>query len=270
MGRRSWVTVPYMRTVKTTSGATAVQVVWSSRRGSRQIEHLGSAHDEAELEALKAAAQQRIAAGQLPITSSRMSHLVDSLERAYRVLGLEDAASGDDVFRHLVLARIIEPSSKLDSLRILEEAGVAPGSYRTLKRRLPVYAEEAWRQGLSEACAAHARLGPASLVLYDVSALYFETDQGDGFREPGFSMSRCMKARAFGMSIATRQRAEPAANSRLASISTACGVVRSLIPARTAPLPMTSTSPPSMVAGAASAPWYQMSKPAAANIGCQR
>ena len=166
MGRRSWVTVPYMRTVKTTLGATAVQVVWSSRRGSRQIEHLGSAHDEAELEALKAAAQQRIAAGQLPITSSRMSHLVDSLERAYRVLGLEDAASGDDVFRHLMLARIIEPSSKLDSLRILEEAGVAPGSYRTLKRRLPVYAEEAWRQGLSEACAAHARLGPASLVLY--------------------------------------------------------------------------------------------------------
>jgi len=24
-------------------------------------------------------------------------------------------------------------------------------------------------------------------VLYDVSTLYFETDQGDGFREPGFS-----------------------------------------------------------------------------------
>ncbi|ETZ67006.1 putative transposase domain protein [Mycobacterium sp. MAC_080597_8934] len=28
-------------------GAMAVQVVWSSRRGSRRIEHLGSAHDEA-------------------------------------------------------------------------------------------------------------------------------------------------------------------------------------------------------------------------------
>jgi hypothetical protein len=24
-------------------------------------------------------------------------------------------------------------------------------------------------------------------VLYDVSTLYFETDAGDGFREPGFS-----------------------------------------------------------------------------------
>ena len=115
---------------------------------------------------------------------------MDSLERAYRVLGLEDAAGGDEVFRHLVLARIIEPVSKLDSLRVLEEAGVTPASYRTLKRRLPVYAQEAWRQRLSAACAAHARLGPASLVLYDVSTLYFETDQGDGFREPGFSKER--------------------------------------------------------------------------------
>jgi hypothetical protein len=193
-----------MRTVKTTSGATAVQVVWSSRRGSRKIEHFGSAHDDAALEALKAAAQQRIAAGQpeldlglepasgglLPITSSMMSHLVDSLEQAYRVLGFEDAAGGDEVFRHLVLARIIEPSSKLDSLRVLDEAGATPASYRTLKRRLPAYAEQEWRQRLSVACAAHARLGPASLVLYDVSTLYFETDQGDGFREPGFSKER--------------------------------------------------------------------------------
>lgn len=196
--------MPYVRTVKTTSGATAVQVVWSSRRGSRQIEHLGSAHDDRELEALKAAAQQRIAAGQseldlglepagggpLPITSSRMSHLVDSLERAYRVLGLEDAAGGDEVFRQLVLARIIEPTSKLDSLRVLDEAGVTPASYRTLKRRLPAYAQEEWRQRLSAACAAHAKLGPASLVLYDVSTLYFEAGQGDGFREPGFSKER--------------------------------------------------------------------------------
>jgi hypothetical protein len=40
-----------------------VQIVHSSRRGSRDIEHVGSAHDEAELAALKAAAAQRLAAG---------------------------------------------------------------------------------------------------------------------------------------------------------------------------------------------------------------
>jgi Transposase DDE domain len=55
---------PYVRTVKTGSGAMAVQIVHSSRRGSRDIEHIGSAHDDAELELLKAAARQRLAAGQ--------------------------------------------------------------------------------------------------------------------------------------------------------------------------------------------------------------
>jgi hypothetical protein len=198
--------VPYIRTVKTSSGATAVQIVYSYHRGSRQIEHIGSAHDDAELELLKAVARQRLAAGQgvldlgpgfgsggggpLPITSSRMGVLLDALVRGYEVLGFGRAAGGDQVFAGLVLARIIEPSSKLDSLRVLDEAGVAPASYATLKRRLPVYARDSWRRKLSAACAAHAGLGRASLVLFDVSTLYFETDEGDGFREPGFSKER--------------------------------------------------------------------------------
>jgi hypothetical protein len=35
--------VAYVRTVKTASGATAVQIVHSSRRGSRDIKHMGPA-----------------------------------------------------------------------------------------------------------------------------------------------------------------------------------------------------------------------------------
>jgi hypothetical protein len=89
-----------------------------------------------------------------------------------------------------VLARIIEPTSKADSLRVLSEAGVEPVDYRAVTRRLPVITKPQVRQALSSACTAHARLGPASLVLYDVSTLYFETDAGDGFREPGFSKER--------------------------------------------------------------------------------
>jgi Transposase DDE domain len=197
--------VPYVRTVKTSSGATAVQIVYSSHRGSRDIEHIGSAHDDVELELLKAVARQRLAAGQgelelgldtaapggpLPITSTRMGVLLDALSRSYDVLGFGRAAGGDEVFAGLVLARIIEPVSKLDSLRVLEEAGAGAVSYRTVLRRLPGYAKDSWRQKLSAACAAHAGLGPASLVLYDVSTLYFEIDEGDGFRESGFSKER--------------------------------------------------------------------------------
>ena len=40
---------PYVRTVRTASGARAVQIVHSSRKGARSIEHIGSAHDDAEL-----------------------------------------------------------------------------------------------------------------------------------------------------------------------------------------------------------------------------
>jgi hypothetical protein len=178
--------VAYVRTVRTASGATAVQIVWSYHRGSRDIEHIGSAHDEPELELLKAVARQRIAAGQgeldlgldtaapggpLPITASRMGCLLDALCRAYDLLGFDRAGGGDEVFRGLVLARIIEPVIKADSLRVLEEAGLAAPSYATLKRRLPAYAKPAFRQQLSAACAAHVRLGRASLVLYDVTTL---------------------------------------------------------------------------------------------------
>jgi Transposase DDE domain len=197
--------VAYVRTVKTASGATAVQIVWSSRRGSRSIEHLGSAHDEAELAALKAAAAERLAANQavldlgvnpppgsepLPITSSQMTQLWGGLCAAYRILGFESATGRDNVFRDLVLARIIEPTSKIDTERVLTEVGVEPASYATLKRRLPIYARPRWRQSLAAASAGRASLGPASLVLFDVSTLYFETDAGDGFREPGFSKER--------------------------------------------------------------------------------
>jgi hypothetical protein len=144
--------VPYVRTVKTASGATAVQIVYSSHRGSREIEHIGSAHDDAELELLKAAARQRLSAGQgelnlglgtsaaggpLPITPTRMGCLLDGLSRAYDVLGFCQVSGTDEVFRTLVTARIIEPASKLDSLRVLEEAGAAVTSYRTVLRRLP-------------------------------------------------------------------------------------------------------------------------------------
>jgi hypothetical protein len=197
--------VAYVRTVRTSSGAVAVQVVWKSRHGSRDIEHLGSAHTDAEVEVLKAVAAQRIADGQdelpfgvparqepvsLEITSSRMGRLLDAVAAVYRQLGLDKACGGDVVFEQLVTARIIEPTSKQDASRVLAEAGMRALSYRTVKRRLPVFARPEWRDRLSGACTAAAALGPSALVLYDVTTLWFETDAGDGFREPGFSKER--------------------------------------------------------------------------------
>jgi hypothetical protein len=156
-------TVAYVRTVRTSSGATPVQVVWSSRRGSRQIEHPGSAHRDNEVPALKAIATERIAAGQaeldlgldaaagsgpLEVVGSKAGHLWDGLCRAYDSLGFDQATGGDEVYRALVLARIIEPTSKLDALRVLEETGVDSVSYRTLTRGLARYGKPLWQGNL--------------------------------------------------------------------------------------------------------------------------
>lgn len=201
---------PYVRTVKTASGATAVQVVFSERRGAKKLEHVGSAHDDEQLALLRAKAQQIIddqqqaldlgleltpaATGSvvapLPVTTERAGHLIDAVTGAYRLLGFDAATGGDAVFFNLVLARIVAPGSKFDSIETLAEIGADSASYRTIKRRLPSYATEEFRSALTAACATHVGIGPGVLVLYDVTTLYFEADEGDDFRKPGFSKER--------------------------------------------------------------------------------
>lgn len=188
---------PYIRTVKTSSGARAVQIV-EKRSGVRRIvEHIGSAHTDDDLALLRVAARQKIAGGQpeldlgldtppaaggpLPITRTRMGALWDGLNTAFRALGFDGLTPGDDVFRQLVLARIIEPTSKVDSLRVLDEAVVASVSYPTINRRLPMFAGTEFRDLLAGVLAAKAALGSASLVLCDVTTLYYEAHEGDGF-----------------------------------------------------------------------------------------
>jgi len=58
-------------------------------------------------------------ASQLEIVNSKATHLWDGLHGAYQVLGFDTATGEDDVLRDLVLARIIEPTSEQDSLRVL-------------------------------------------------------------------------------------------------------------------------------------------------------
>src|SRR5512133_678416 len=92
-------------------------------------------------------------------TPSRMGRLLAAIAAVYRQFGFDLACGKDVVFEQLVTARIIEPTSKQDAARVLAEAGVRALSYRTVKRRLPGYAKQEWRDRLSGICAAAADLG---------------------------------------------------------------------------------------------------------------
>ena len=103
------------------------------------MDRIGSAHTPEDVEVLKAVARQRmIAAGQgefdfgdgrprrraLPIRRSRAEHLWNALSVGFERLGFDTASGGDEVFKQLVLGRLIEPA--LEILRVLEEIGFRP------------------------------------------------------------------------------------------------------------------------------------------------
>lgn len=194
-----------MRKVKTASGATAVQIVHKRGKQRLGIDHIGSAHDQAELELLLQVARERLAAGQdeldlgwaptgrspgqavVQSTASRV--LWDALSSVYAGLGFD--VVGDECFRQLVLARVVEPTSKLDSIRVLDGLGIAPASLRTITRTLPRINDRGYRDRLATACWAHvAARGTVALVMYDVTTLYFEAENEDGLRKVGMSKER--------------------------------------------------------------------------------
>jgi hypothetical protein len=123
------------------------------------------------------------------ITGKRAAVLWQVLTAVYARLGFDTI--GDPAFEQLVLARIVEPTSKADSLRVLDELGVVHGSLRTMFRSLGRAQERGYRDTVASACFEHASTsGDVSLCLYDVTTLYFEAEHEDELRKVGYSKER--------------------------------------------------------------------------------
>jgi transposase len=110
------------------------------------------------------------------------------LREQYRQLGFSKLE--DEVFEALCIARIVEPTSKLDSLRVLADMGIGPIDRNKLYRSLAKAAEQDYRMRISRACFEHVGRSGLTLVLYDVTTLYFEVQQEDDYRKPGLSKER--------------------------------------------------------------------------------
>ncbi len=191
-----------MRRVKTASGATAIQIVHKRGRRVLSIEHIGSAHSDDELAVLLHVAGERRHAGQLaldlggvgaggagaPAVVEGTASLIlwEVLAGIYDDLGLDRL--GDATFRALVLARVIEPASKLDTVRVLTEIGVASPHRVTFMRCLKRVVERDCRAVIARACHRYAtRAASLAVVLYDVTSLHFEVEREDKLRKVGMS-----------------------------------------------------------------------------------
>jgi len=191
----------YIRKVKTKSGGTAVQIEHKDGRTRTGITHIGTAHSDTELSLLCAIAYEKMHEGQLSIDfdldggdaglrlmKSYSGLLWGTLESIYHVLGFHEI--DDPVFKQLVLARIIEPASKLDTIRILDGLGLDVPSYTGICRCLRRVNDDNYRDEASRLCFAHAEQDSLLLVLYDVTTLYFEVQKEDDYRKPGLSKER--------------------------------------------------------------------------------
>jgi hypothetical protein len=162
-----------------------------SPRQTRLVEQSSAKDAELFADPVELVEGFRVGSPRVVGTSSRL--LFDVLAHVYDDLGF--AAVGDATFRDLVISRIVEPTSILDTGRVLTDLGRTPANERTMRRTLSRSQQRGYRDVVATACFNHAvSSGDVSLCLYDVTTLYFEAekeDEGkDGLRKVGYSKER--------------------------------------------------------------------------------
>lgn len=214
----------HVRTTKTASSATAVQVVRYDGKNTIVVKHIGSAETKADIQLLKEAASHFIrekltATGQQQLFLSerespsskiiqldkceylgvRHTFIYDALTHIASMFGFDK--QGNQLLLDLVLMRIIEPSSKLQAIVRLRELFGISHTEITLYRNLKQFAS--LKENIEEMVVVFAKKHYAfdfTMVFYDVTTLYYESFKEDedsldeegnvvekGLRRDGFS-----------------------------------------------------------------------------------
>lgn len=197
----------HIRTTKTASGATAIQVVRYKCRKMIVVAHIGSARSSSEIKAVKLSAWEwidKISKRQslFPVSKKSATKLI-SLEKCrylgfyynfiYEILSQIFIRFKFHTLRHnlltdLAIMRIIEPTSKLRSLDLLKTffgiKYLRKHFYQALFK-LIILKNEVETKVL--AVAKKEFDFDFSLIFYDVTTLYFESFTEDEFKRCGFS-----------------------------------------------------------------------------------
>jgi transposase len=197
----------FVRAKKNHSGSVSVQVIDKSSGSYKVIRTIGSSSDKDQIKVLKSLArdfimnfegQQTFSFG-VPTDSAFFEAVYHSI-RDVQLLGPElvlgkifdqigFGAIPEDLFRHLVISRLIYPVSKLKTINYLHKyKGISlhvNEIYRFMDRFHKNYMELAKKISYSHTVSV---LGDNfGMVFYDVTTLYFEAADDDDYRISGFS-----------------------------------------------------------------------------------
>lgn len=195
-----------IRTVRTASGATAVQIIQYANNKRIVVKHIGSAHTEDELNMLRDEAERlreelspQLSLFAPAVSSSRLMHMdhlnlqavthrfaYEALRQCSEQCGL---SSLPPLYQDIAIMRLIEPTSKLRTITLLQRYFQVSYAERTVYRLLPKLIKQ--KEVIENAAYETARTNFGelfALVLYDVTTLYFESHEPDDeLRARGFS-----------------------------------------------------------------------------------
>lgn len=197
----------FVRKKKNKSGIISVQIIDKSYGKYRVYRTIGSSNDAVEIEHLCRKAKKEIESiiGQekLPFDSEKEKELIDVFFHGiedFRLMGPELLLGKifdeigfnkipDELFRHLVITRLVYPVSKLKTVDYLfKYKGIlidVESVYRYMDK-LKIH-QMRQVQDISYGHTLKIVDHPLSIVFYDVTTLYFEIAEEDDFRRRGFS-----------------------------------------------------------------------------------
>ena len=205
----SYLCPMFIRKRRNRSGSTSIVLI-SKRHGQYvEVKNFGTAEAAEDIDRLYAVAQKWLTTngGQQTIDFDDLRGR--EFEETQRVIDNVDAAMingtqllltqiydsigfnriHDDALRHLVIARVSQPMSKLATVEYLksyyDEDVDLNQIYRYMDKLYKT--QQALVQNISVEHTRKVLGGRIGLMFYDVSTLYFETANTDNLREPGFS-----------------------------------------------------------------------------------
>lgn len=200
----------FVRKKKNRSGSTSIVVVKKIAGKTKYIKTIGISSNDLEIEGLCRQGEEYILSfsGQQDIfenyeaqlkeeylTDSFVSNIENVLlngthlifNRIYKMIGFDKI--DDVILKNLTIARLSEPMSKAATVTYLkshfEEDINLSKIYRYLDKLYNT--QQVKIQQISIEHTKKILGGKIGLMFYDVTTLYFETNYGDEFREPGFS-----------------------------------------------------------------------------------
>jgi len=197
----------FLRKKKNKSGSTSVQIISKERGKYKVVKTIGSSNNEQEIQKLTFLAKQEIerlsTQSKLFVSESdtMIEQIFESLGNAsirtvgpeiifgkiYDSIGFNEVK--EELFRHLVIARLAFPLSKLKTIEYLYRYQGVTLDIDTVYRFLDKITNNL-KERVEQIAFAHTLKileGKISIVFYDMTTLYFEASDEDDLRKTGFS-----------------------------------------------------------------------------------